>query len=882
MTTWTIHTYGTGDYLRFVFNGVAAIMGEDNYFVLLKTSAIVGLLSILITSAFKQGRSNYTSVLMVMAFYMAVVIPKVNIEIKDEIVPGNSAIVSNIPIGLGVPAAAFSKLGFWLTKGFETVFSLPHQIKYSGNGLLFAQKLVEESTRFVITDPRLSSNFSEFWKGCVYYDLFLGLYTWSEILKSDDLSSFISQKTSQTRGFTYENPDGSRSIVTCRVAYNDLLMKDLENEIKMAQRIHGMRIVPNKKTVNDTIAEFSTSMPIAYQYLTGISKSNSQIMSQNILANSFRRGFMNFASNVDASAAAEDFALAKAEASRKTTFNTLGKIAKKHLPELQGIFEAFIYSIFIIVVMLAMLPVTTKVFSYYVYALMWINLWPPLYAILNFCINYFSQKASTAAIAQSGQAFSTGISLMTSTGLGNVLSDYAAVAGYLSLSIPMISYMILTKSGGMMASMASRLMEGYDGPVSKAAEDSTSGNIQLGQMSYDNQTAFQANEAPSHNSGYTKNTSHDGITSTSTTNGDYLNTPLSNTAIDINFDQLTSSAANESFNRSKQYYESSNAEFHKSLSNINAQIESNVTAANESLASGDTYSDNFSKATSNAYSESHRSLADFAEKNGYNANDMISLAGKVSGSFGAGVPLTQIKAQISAEAGKSWNWVEDHHLHKLESFMASDDYISALKQDAIASHNLAAKHDKSFTESRSNNFNDQINNLDSAADRRSAAYQDLQTYSNVLSNLNSTQSAIKAKGVDGLFNWMGQNGYSNSDIKNLVTNFNSGKSGAKNEMFRIAKEYISTTGFDQHNLNMSNGLEDVNRISRDNFSKLNKSINGDRVSNNTDFESIKNNVEKKLDSLDNFDHKIDQKLFTKHQSILNKGNNIKDNVSDKL
>lgn len=882
MTTWTIHTYGTGDYLRFVFNGVAAIMGEDNYFVLLKSSAIVGLLSILITSAFKQGRSNYTSVLMVMAFYMALVIPKVNIEIKDEIVPGNSAIVSNIPLGLGIPAAAFSKLGFWLTKGFETVFSLPHQIKYSGNGLLFAQKLVEESTRFVITDPRISSNFSEFWKGCVYYDLFLGLYTWSDILKSGDLSTFIAQKTSQTRGFTYEGQDGSRSIVTCRVGYNDLLMKDLDNEIKMAQRIHGMRIVPNKKTVNDTIAEFSTSMPIAYQYLTGISKSNSQIMSQNILANSFRRGFMNFASNIDASAAAEDFALAKAEASRKTTFSTLGKIAKKHLPELQGIFEAFIYSIFIIVVILAMLPNTMTVFKYYAFALLWINLWPPLYAILNFCMNYFSQKASTAAVAQSGQAFSTGISLMTSTGLGQVLSDYAAVAGYLSLSIPMISYMMLSRSGGMMASMASRLMEGYDGPVSKAAEDSTSGNVQLGQMSYENQTAFQSNEAPSYSSGYTKNTSQDGITSTSTTNGDYINTPLSNTPIDINFDQLTSSAANESFNRSKQYYESSNTELHRNLNNLNSQIASNITSANDSLSSSDTHGNNFSKSTSDGYTHSHRSIQDFAERNGYNANDMISLATKASASFGAGVPLTQIKAQLSAEAGKTWNWVEDHHLHKLESFMASDDYISALKQDAVASHNLAAKHDKSFSESNTENFNEQISNLNSAAERRSSAYQDLQAHNNVLSNLNSTQSAIKARGVDGLFNWMGQSGYSNSDIKNLVTNFNSGKAGAKAEMFRIAKEYISTTGFDSYKFTMDKGHEDIERISRENFSKINKNIDSSKVINKTDYESIKKNVKKKLDSFDNFNHKIDQKLSTNHQSILDKGNNIKENVSDKL
>ncbi|MCB9063260.1 MAG: conjugal transfer protein TraG N-terminal domain-containing protein [Halobacteriovoraceae bacterium] len=800
MTTWTIHTYGTGDYLRFVFNGVAAIMGEDNYFVLLKTSAIVGLLSILITSAFKQGRSNYTSVLMVMAFYMAVVIPKVNIEIKDEIVPGNSAIVSNIPVGLGVPAAAFSKLGFWLTKGFETVFSLPHQIKYSGNGLLFAQKLVEESTRFVITDPRLSSNFSEFWKGCVYYDLFLGLYTWTEILKSDDLSSFISQKTSQTRGFTYENHDGSRSIVTCRVAYNDLLMKDLENEIKMAQRIHGMRIVPNKKTVNDTIAEFSTSMPIAYQYLTGISKSNSQIMSQNILANSFRRGFMNFASNVDASAAAEDFALAKAEASRKTTFNTLGKIAKKHLPELQGIFEAFIYSIFTIVVMLAMLPVTTKVFSYYTFALMWINLWPPLYAIINFCINYFSQKASTAVVAQSGQAFSTGISLMTSTGLGNVLSDYAAVAGYFSLSIPMISFMILNKSGGMMASMASRLMEGYDGPVSKAAEDSTSGNIQLGQMSYDNQTAFQANEAPSYNSGYTKNTDHDGFSTTSTSNGEYINAPMSSTPANVSWSEMTSNTLSKQQSEAEQLAATSSSDTLNSLGIAQNEINSKINSLNENRSNSNSWSENDSKSLSEITNESERIVNDVSKRIGHTYSDVDNLMGEISGmasvSGGLKVPLTntgaELRAQLSARYNKSYNWISDENLNKVHNAMTSSEYISAMRDEANTINNLMAKYDKSFLESESKNLNNTVNNLESASMRKSEAFSKLSNISNITSNIKSFQSAISIKGDDGFMSWLSDKGFSNNDIKTLYSNVNKGNIGAKNEHSMIKQEYIKS------------------------------------------------------------------------------------------
>jgi hypothetical protein len=116
---------------------------------------------------------------------------------------------------------------------------------------------------------------------------------------------------------------------------------------------------------------------------------------------------------------------------------------------------------------------------------------------------YFSKRAAfVSTLTPDQHSVVNSLSLITSTGLGNVLADYSAVAGYLSLSIPMISWMIISASGGMMAGLAGRILDGYDNQVSSAAEQASSGNVNLGQLQYENSGAFQSNSSPSNSSGF--------------------------------------------------------------------------------------------------------------------------------------------------------------------------------------------------------------------------------------------------------------------------------------------------------------------------------------------------------------------------------------------
>lgn len=147
-------TYGGGEFLRLVFNGIAAIVGTGDYVTALKLAAIIGLIWVLVEGAFRQRPLNLQWLLGVILVYLAFMVPKANVIITDRIDATQSGVVANVPIGLAATARTFSLLGDWLTRSYETVFSLPDDLRYHQSGMLFATYLVEASTRFEITDQR--------------------------------------------------------------------------------------------------------------------------------------------------------------------------------------------------------------------------------------------------------------------------------------------------------------------------------------------------------------------------------------------------------------------------------------------------------------------------------------------------------------------------------------------------------------------------------------------------------------------------------------------------------------------------------------------------------------------------------------------------------
>ncbi|RCX27989.1 conjugal transfer protein TraG N-terminal domain-containing protein [Thioalbus denitrificans] len=639
---WEIFSYGNGEFLRLVFNGIAAIVGDGDFIAILKISGLVGLLWVMVEAAFRGRAVNLQWLLAVVLVVNVVLVPRTNVIITDRIDVTQSGVVGNVPLGLAMFAGGASKIGDWMTRAFETVFSLPDDIQYHKSGMLFGQYLVEASTRFEITDSRVAGNLAEFWQSCVFYDLLLGLYTWDDLLSATDTLEFLKGHTSQSRSYVHTDAAGSRDTVVCRVGANGVLGTEINATVDNARTYYGRKLVkaPDQAAA---VARFAAAMPISYQYIAGLSMSAEQIIRQNALANSLRRGLTQFAARVDAGAAAQDFALARAEQERRTTFAAMGELAGRTLPLLRGIFESFIYAIFPVVLMLLILPAAAKVALTYLKALLWIQLWAPLYALLHFAMTFFSQFP-----AQSGLVLPTGytaLSMATHTALGQVMSDVSAVAGYLSLSIPMISYLVINQGGAMMASLAARVAGSYEAPVSKGADEASTGNISLGNTSLGNASWWQQNTSPSFRTGTTTITDPEtGVTYTTTGAGAFMQVPQSDLPFSASISNAVKSNVQSQLSRSLQTAETQMADYSTNTAAVFNQMERFLHQAGSETAASDTWRHGEGATFRQEHGEVQRLQEEFGRTHGLDkkqATELLASAGLAIGSLDKMAPAEQ-------------------------------------------------------------------------------------------------------------------------------------------------------------------------------------------------------------------------------------------------
>lgn len=134
---FTIFTLGDVKPFQQVLNGVAMLFNGNGTFTLwhgnnplgLGMGALFGLtlmLIILIYNAALKRQWDWKNFITPMIVYFVLTAPKVDVNVEDIYTSGSGGTavkVSNVPLGLALPASAVSGISFALTEAVETVFS---------------------------------------------------------------------------------------------------------------------------------------------------------------------------------------------------------------------------------------------------------------------------------------------------------------------------------------------------------------------------------------------------------------------------------------------------------------------------------------------------------------------------------------------------------------------------------------------------------------------------------------------------------------------------------------------------------------------------------------------------------------------------------------
>lgn len=709
---YEIYTFGNGEILQGVFNSIAACLNGHTgtlYEPLKRIGMILGMFWAALYAVYGDMMKPLTHWILPMSVITTLLFaPQASVWIHDPVTKFHQK-VDHIPYGLAAFAGYVSKFGNIITEQVEKVFTLPDDLKYQKSGFLFAGNIIQQAKSFHITNEDLAENMRGFVGQCILYDAMLGRkYTVDDLRHSDDIWELVSTNASPVRSFLWKEPRqvgeaGTRpEIITCRegvARFNRLWGQELDR----SATIFGKKIFGNHALINGR-AELLKYLPLSYGALGNIAKSAQEIIQQQMMIYSIVDGIE---ANGAAVGNAQNFAARRAYLQQRSTYETLGAMAGETLPTMKAVLEAIAYACFLFIIPMALLPFGYQFLLRWAQILLWLQMWAPLYAILNYVMTMAARSKTLSLLSLSNEA---GVTIASSVGIANLNTDIASMAGYLAMSIPFLCIAIV-KGVGSFVHMASHLGNVGQGAASMAATEVTSGNLSFGNISEGNVQISNGSILQRSNAAGYKTHSfsmQDGrVEMTTMADGSQIsNIGTSNLPISLNVAESQSHQLSEMASRSYQNAMNLSESFSQHLSS-SARSAVNLSEALSKLeSSGDSASHGISMEQSEAVHHGANLTRDFAKQNQIDEGKSAQILANAS--FGG---LVGMSGELSAR--------EQRIYLKAQKFAEDHNYQEAMREAVHASqqlsHSLSDEKAKRLAEETSGAYESGMNQRSEAA-----------------------------------------------------------------------------------------------------------------------------------------------------------------------
>ena len=487
-----IHTYGGGELLEKVFNSVSMLIygnsttGIGKFFNgIIRLALVIGGFAC-ICAAYSKGSLQpiihnffFTSLAII-----ALLVPRTTVYIQDHMAQTISTAnvsalrkVENVPFAMGMTATWMSELSHLLTKGLESVSHGTNDSVYNWTGHIYAGNDLLQAKKCRISNPTLEDNFREFCRECAFRDIGIGLYSKDELVHSKDLLKFLEERTSNIRTVMYKEPSGNNP--------QDAIAGSTNNRgayIPCRQAMKKMNEIFNKKEnglLPIVLGETSSDLGL----LLGQKKLGEQAL-QKLLKQQAAIQLVK----EEIPGGTDSFAVKRAELQQQSSQKILGALGARGVVAMRNFFEATIYMVFPLMIIVALLSFGIKPLLSWIQFGIWINMWPIFYIVVNFLLTTvwnFRKKL----ICGSG---SLDLTVFTSEGLVDLYSSIEAMAAMALSLIPFLSWVLLRGGVSQMVHMASSMTGPAQAAAGAAASEQITGNYSYGNVSHENTNAHNA------------------------------------------------------------------------------------------------------------------------------------------------------------------------------------------------------------------------------------------------------------------------------------------------------------------------------------------------------------------------------------------------------
>lgn len=446
---YEIYVIGSMQLMQSVLNAVASMTatggtaGNGN---MISLGLILSVLFVVVKGIVSQKLElQYFFISLVL--YLAMFAPKVTVHLED-VSTGAVINIANVPVGVAAIGSIASSVGTSLSKGYETLFSVPG---ITDGGYITPLKILA-----AVRNPNLGNantlgavpsggttidvtkSLNNYMIDCAYQDINAELpgqeVTEANVKAATDATLWASYKVNAPSWFTITyltngSPEGT--LQSCSDAWSAL---------NTALPIHAALSVDYMGKNNGDSA-FTVTADNAITTLTGTSVTMQNFMLTSFIRNvaeNAKAGYFTRSGDVAMSAM-----LTQAKTQRQIQWAAEKDMFEDVAKPLIAAIEAFFYAISPIMIFLVLLgSFGWGLFLKYIIMAIWIQLWMPILAVNNHYILISVQEAFTNLSL-------TGLNFTTADGMNetwDTLATWTATGGMLAAATPLMALMVITGS----------------------------------------------------------------------------------------------------------------------------------------------------------------------------------------------------------------------------------------------------------------------------------------------------------------------------------------------------------------------------------------------------------------------------------------------------
>lgn len=624
------------------FQAISAFVKNDTWFSLIKIAEFIGILMTVIV--YIKGQDFRVFFYWLVAFVLintVLLTPKERVIIRDLANPTIVKTVDNIPLGVAFPLYLSTDIGNTIARTYDMFFSTPDDVKYTHTGLLFGQRLLEESFYIKPSNDKLATNLNNYIQSCVVErNMIKGSNNFEQLMNNKELINTL------YAGSPADYVNFNNSLQSCATA-GKAIATDLKHYASSDDPIKKLMNGLGLKSMNPaSLKEYNNKLSNVQLHFMKSSKTASEIYTQNMLVNAYRRSLERYPASLDGSseliAQASEQSLTKMKLAHHASYQVAGKT----LPALHTVLLVLMVGIFPIMVMAMFIrEVAWSVVKNYITVLFSLMMWPVLFAVFNSIITTLNAQVMR------GDSF-------TLSNMDKVKENATMIAGmasWLLLSIPFLSFKLVTNLGQNIASAGSYLGNALASSTSADAAATASGNYNWGNMQMNNINGNKVDLNSVYREGMSTIQNKDGSTTTMTNNGQFVhNVDMGMSRLPFKIDALSSISS--SLANSASVTERESAQYQQGFRHAMTNAYDNATQLSKHLSHNIDAGEGLSSDTRQALDKTFRELNSYKTNDGTNIQHSTEISNQSSTSVNSGASISSpLKSTLPVSVSGSIN-----------------------------------------------------------------------------------------------------------------------------------------------------------------------------------------------------------------------------------